>query len=404
MPVEVMDELPGETPKGEPKAKAKGKPKVGSDTMAQDKPSVHYEGDTLVIRASALGNCLGNLFRSGHGETPMPPPDWMQEKFDQGHEAEPIILDWVRGRSWGVFDDFELEERFGELHNGQARIEIPCGSGLVVRQHFDGFAREGGTGREFCLEAKAWTAGTLKSFEAKVEFVKAGEGENTYESSVIVPSSMRSSYIGYQISCAILGSKMPVLLVVGVKTEESKGKPPEEVEIEDFFTYVVEEPPFSRGEVMSRAMRVREVLNEGKPPPCDIRQFPCGYWQEHDETEGVWAKGVAVDIATIDVEEALFDSLASEYHAAHLQEKQWKERKSAAKKGLDAAFEGTTEPIESKLVRVKKTVQTKKGAVDWEAAAKDAGVDTSDSKVQEKYRKPSYTSEWYTVELKDDDD
>lgn len=387
MPVEVLDELPGEPVK----AKAKKDKAKGPVVEAQDKPGVYFEGDLMVVRASALGGCIGNLFRQGMGQTPELPPDWMQAKFDEGHEAEPIILDWIRGKNYGLFDDFELEEKFGELHDGQARIEIKAGSSVVVRQHYDGFARDSSR-TEYALEAKAWTVGTRESFERKIEF----EGDT----SVIVPASMRSHYIAMQISCAILGSKMPVLLVVGQKAKQEDGYEGP-VEIEDFFTYVIKEPPFSRGEVMAKAMRVRELVTEGKVPPCDIRQFPCGFWQDHDEAEGVWAKGAAIEVGTLDVEEALFESLAAEYGANHTLEKKAKERKAAAKKGLDAAFEGVPEgePVESKDFTVRKVVQRPEGGIDWEKAARAKGVTDKEA---EKYRKPQGYREWYTIDVKDD--
>ena len=389
MAVEVLDDLPDQLPAEKTKAKAKGKPKV----LAQDKPSVYYDGDVLVIRASALGGCIGNLVRQGLGQTPEPPPDFMQAKFDEGHDAEPIILDWVRGRNYGLFDDFELEDKYGELHDGQARIEIKAGSKLVIRQHYDGFCRDS-SGAEYALEAKAWTEGTRESFEKKVRF----KGDT----SVIEPSSMRSSYIAMQISCAIIGSKMPVLLVVGQKAKQDDDYDGP-VEIEDYFTYVIEEPPFKRSEVLARAMLVEQGIEDGKPPPCDVRQYPCGFWSEHDEDEGVWAKNKPVDIGTTDVETALFESLAAEYGAAHAQVKQWEERKKAAKKGLDIAFEGVPDdqPVESPDFIVKKVVQNKKGDIDWKKAAEEAGVKVEDKNVQDKYRKPGYTVSWYVPEVKD---
>ena len=59
----------------------------------QDRPSVQYDdgADAWWIRASALGGCIRSLVATGRGVEPQPVPDWMQEKYNEGHDAEPVI-------------------------------------------------------------------------------------------------------------------------------------------------------------------------------------------------------------------------------------------------------------------------------------------------------------------------
>jgi hypothetical protein len=59
----------------------------------QDRPSVQYDdgADAWWIRASALGGCIRSLVATGRGVEPQPVPEWMQEKYNEGHDAEPVI-------------------------------------------------------------------------------------------------------------------------------------------------------------------------------------------------------------------------------------------------------------------------------------------------------------------------
>lgn len=61
-----------------------------------------------VYRASSLGYSLENLVAPHLGYEAIPPPAWLQEKYDEGTELEPVILNRLREDGW--FIDSEQRE------------------------------------------------------------------------------------------------------------------------------------------------------------------------------------------------------------------------------------------------------------------------------------------------------
>ncbi len=62
--------------------------------MGDDRPSVYHDPDIdrWVYRASALGACDRELVAHRRGMVGSPPPDWLQVRFDEGHDWEARIL------------------------------------------------------------------------------------------------------------------------------------------------------------------------------------------------------------------------------------------------------------------------------------------------------------------------
>lgn len=103
-----------------------------------DAPSVqiinHPEGPVEVIyRASAVGGCPRKLWAARSGYPAAKTPQKMQEAYDRGHEAEPILLAKLEERGW------QLRDRQGEVLFQVT--EMPSGLLISVIGHWDAEAR-----------------------------------------------------------------------------------------------------------------------------------------------------------------------------------------------------------------------------------------------------------------------
>ena len=61
--------------------------------MSDDRPGAYREGGVAIYRASSVGLCEVALIALRMGVQPSVPPDWLQEKFDEGHEWEGHIVE-----------------------------------------------------------------------------------------------------------------------------------------------------------------------------------------------------------------------------------------------------------------------------------------------------------------------
>lgn len=131
--------------------------------MGDDRPAVYSDDGTWVYRASALGGCERALLAARRGETRTPPPPALQEKYDQGHAAEDIIMSrWAAKHA----DKYVLTTR-------EAGEQVKVSVGKVInRQHveirgsLDGFGAVLGDPEDVVpVDAKAFG----KSFWDKLE-------------------------------------------------------------------------------------------------------------------------------------------------------------------------------------------------------------------------------------------
>lgn len=94
--------------------------------MSDNRPSAYFEGDVLVIRASALGTaCLTELVAPAQGIPPGPVPDWLQRAFDAGNEWEPKVVERMEAGGWRFLGH-------------QEEAELRLGPKLLLRYHPDG--------------------------------------------------------------------------------------------------------------------------------------------------------------------------------------------------------------------------------------------------------------------------
>ncbi len=373
MGIEIVDEIPPHTADDvESFVEAKGADPAPAKGLNLNKPSCYYEGEKLIIRASAFGSCIGSLVRASMGQTPDAPPDFMQKKFDEGHENEPIILKKLGQEGWVMEDDWTLEDRYGALIDGQVEIDLAIGEKIIIRQHFDGFAH--GEGAEVFVEAKAFAASTYATYK------RTGIA--------ILPQ------YPWQVSIAAAATGLPCLYGVGVKDDDGV--------VQDVDWHVIDTPPYDLNDIRARAYRIYGAAQQPRPPACEYAMFPCGYWKDHDETEGVWAKKKVHSAEDAGIDGRALIEAAADYAAADLMVKQWEPRKKEAKVVLDQLMEGKLDlVVEHEGITVKPmAIKPKKGRIKWEEAARAKGVTDAEA---EEFRGEDYMGNWYKIEMETGD-
>ena len=364
----------------------------------QDKPAVYYEGEDMVVRASALGNCLGNLIRSGVGQTPEPPPEFMLGRFRQGHELEEFGVKYAKGiEGCRVMDDWEMEEHWvchpdpatGDL---QPTYEVPCKGGLI-RGHADfgvWFTHdEAGTP----LDSPVPGLGEVKHLGEGMAYTLANKGVSHFR-----PYS-------YQLSGEMIGGEasdmtrpegdqvgwLPVLYVIGVKPESKA----EDVIDPTDVTYshkVYADPPMTVGQLKLRFLQVKAGIEGGELPDCDYAQFPCGFYRDHDGQK-VWEKDGALDASDLGIDTEILDAFAGTRDRGVQLENEGKEQKKKAAQAITELLDrhgqkGIT--VHGKNWEVKDIVQGKTGRLDVKKLCEGEGLDLADMKAK-------YTGEGYEV-------
>lgn len=237
----------------------------------QDRPSVQYDdgADAWWIRASALGGCIRSLVATGRGVEPQPVPEWMQEKYNEGHDAEPVI------------EKLAMEKR--ELvpmgtHKG-LHVSFTHGDQVVnVSGSVDNFAiHRGGVGVPNQIdEYKALG----KSYVNAIE--RLGENPDWRDVLKVLPAPYSTQISVYMHGAAArFGQMIPVALVVGAKDENGV--------VQRILPIVyIPEPPVSLEEIEKRAKLIVDMVDadgDGEFPECDVKQYPCGHFFLHDDEE-----------------------------------------------------------------------------------------------------------------------
>lgn len=285
------------------------------DTSPGDnRPPVYWEGDFLIIRASALGHsCLWELIAAGQGYEPGLLPSNLIRAFREGHTLEPVALGWLQEKGWKVTGT-------------QSQGHLVLDPKLMVRYHPDGLGSNGGL--QTVVEVK-WLSDAL--------WLAAKENG--------VGSILNYDW---QISVMMHAEGAPGMWVVG-----NKGLPPDPTTREKpscerqghIFTEQVPQPPISYEEIRERALAVREgvlgedVISSGRE--CDDpTAWPCRYIHLRPEPEG--PPGEAVMVPDSDKEEV--DRLLKEFlfHKGQMDEN--KQRYEAARDRL-LAIAGDAESI-----------------------------------------------------------
>lgn len=239
-----------------------------TDDPIFDRAATYEEGDRIVYRASSFGYCLGALVRSRMGMTASLPPEFMLEKFQEGHDWERRVLEAGLGVDWTEITDSRLE-RFGTIvegQNGERQVEAEMSWGnKTVRVHPDAIVQHGADKHLRVCEVKFLGPDMYNAVVGRVE--KDGM------------LGLGSGY-AWQASIEMLATQLPMLYVIGQKAVDSERKvtglagPP--------ICYEWTDPCYSFKDVKMRVAEVEGWVSRGALPPCVVPfDYPCGYWAEH---------------------------------------------------------------------------------------------------------------------------
>lgn len=267
--------------------------------MGDDRPNTYVEGDTIIYRASSVGNCIRGLAASRIGYDPADHPDWLLAKFAEGNTNEPVILAMLEAqRKYRVLE--AIEHDYPVDDHGQIEVEVGIGSTVKVRGHLDGLAVEIATGEKYMVEAKALG----KSFRAKYE----KDGIKAFP------------YYATQLSLYMEATRCPALFVLGWKDKDGK--------VTDIHVEVFDKPPIPLIQMKARIAKIERAKAENRLPACDQEQYPCQFYYLHeDKEEEVKAEDCIED------EEA--DRWAHQLQRARVMEREAKALKKEASDALD---------------------------------------------------------------------
>lgn len=235
---------------------------MGEIELQDNRPSVYWEGNNLIIRASSIGHpCLFELIAIGQGEQTTGLSSNMYRAFGEGHAAEPLIIE-------------ELKEKHGvRFLSTQDEGELILPNQTFIRYHPDGIV---------FWEKLMWVA-EIKNLSHDL-WTKAVRNNNV--------GSVISEY-PWQLSVMMHAERLP-----GVWIARNKGYPPDRKTGEKpfceeqgkLFIQKVEAPPISLDEIKEKAEKVREgVLGEDvleSDRQCDTpNHFPCRFLYLRPERE-----------------------------------------------------------------------------------------------------------------------
>lgn len=221
---------------------------------------ITYDGLREVIyRASSVGGCPRKLWaaRSGYPEAPI--PQKMQDAYERGHVAEPLILAQLEARGW------ELRNRQGEIFFQV--FTLPSGTVVSVIGHWDCEARYPIAGQEANHTHDAgwseWYPCDVKNFGPA--FVSKFKSRGLAE------------WPHYQWQQSIY--------VLGHPTANAYLMPIWDYEHEEFVSSSLYPtiPDFTLADLEQRLMSVEHDFLNSRMPDC-ILEWPCPYWNKlHDE-------------------------------------------------------------------------------------------------------------------------
>jgi len=268
---------------------------VVTEAGPDNRPAVYYEGSgdhrIIVFRASGLDACDNALVALLQGMSPAPPPRMLQEKFDEGHLMEPILLQWLESKGY-------------VLRLRQGAVEVPVGEvngiKVIIRGKYDCLACKTDGDRfedglpMYVVDAKALSKTLWGAFEKK------GLGG-------LLP--------GYRPQMGIYekGTGLPGLYVLGQKTVD-----PKTGEVDILTAELVESPPYPTVDLLKLKSRlkgiVKRALEEGTPE-CTGGKWPCPVWEnicgDNEKVKAIDRKPQVPD-EVVDFE--TIDRLAEEMH------------------------------------------------------------------------------------------
>lgn len=294
-------------------------------------------------------------------------PDWLQERYEEGKDLEDDIIEkGLALDGWAALSREELVEygfTVDELGQIELVIKVPTFDGefAYVVCHPDGLATNA-AGELAVVEAKS----------ASPDYAKVVRRE--------LPP-----FYAWQVSVESVGTSHvtdapEVLLLIGEKLANEDRS---EVALGGVTCDYIP-PPYSRGQIIKRVREVERYAREGEVPFCEYRQYPCGYFTDHDEVnDPLWREEI-VDPPDEDVEK--FDYAVDDYSVLHEAEKEIKKDKKAAAKVIAEFMDrwgAKGKKSRSKGRVVTDVVQKRQGNVDVGRLLSDKGIELSDEEMSE---------------------
>lgn len=251
------------------------------ERVADHRPDVYEEDGKWVFRASSFGGCERNLVRQAIGHDPSAAPEFMLGKYEESAALEePILKALEEQYGWRVMRPAELPQyRFDDT--GQATLELPV-TGGVIRCHpdaiakcyrLDGVAQGGG-------KERPWKLGDQRVVEVKALSVKSAPFD----------LSKNLNY-WWQFAIEMAVTKRKGIYVVGWKDENGELVRDQSGKVRLTVAWY-SDPPETLVAIKKRAKKLTAAINAALAgdglPECDVKQYPCGFWSEHEG--GVWAK------------------------------------------------------------------------------------------------------------------
>jgi len=220
--------------------------------MGDDRPACYFDPDIerWVYRASALGSCDRELVAHRRGMVGSPTPDWLQVRFDEGHDWEARIL-----------------TRFSEdtglaLRGFQATGALLVGKNVAVRGSIDAETDDAVVDAKFL-------------------------GPDLYRKLVKGGIEAFPHYRWQQAVYAHAMEKQRVCLAMGLKEIEGEGDDRVITGIAEMHYLWVDVADLPTvGQIKARVMKLEKVAAGEEWPACPQPfQYPCAFDYLHDEVD-----------------------------------------------------------------------------------------------------------------------
>ncbi len=237
--------------------------------MGDDRPSVYHDPDIdrWVYRASALGSCERELIAHRRGMSGSPTPDWLQTRFDEGHDWEDRIL-------------AKFEEDNGcslDSHQSQAIIEV--GKKAAVRGSLDAM----------------WHPTLRGGVVVDAKFL----GPDLYLKLQRGGISAFPHYQWQQAAYAHAVGADRVCLAMGLKDIEGEGDERVVTGIKEMhYLWVDIDQLPTLGQIKARVLRLEKLAEGDGWPDCPSPfQYPCPFDYLHDEVDvAIEVKGEGAEL------------------------------------------------------------------------------------------------------------
>lgn len=265
--------------------------------MGDDRPACYWdpEIDRWVYRASALGSCERELVAHRRGMSGSPTPDWLQTRFDEGHDWEDRILERF------------MEDQRVALRGQQARGTILVGKNVAVRGSIDAETDDA------VVDAKFLGPDLYR------KLIKDGIGAFPH-------------YMWQQAVYAHALEKSRICLAMGLKDIEGEGDERRIkgiAEMHYLWVDVADLPTL--GQIKARVLRLEKLAEGDGWPDCPSPfQYPCPFDYLHDEVD------VAVEVEGEGAE--LLSDAAEKDRAIRLLEAEVKKLKAERNREVEIAL------------------------------------------------------------------